>query len=58
MDHIHTPHSDQIVHMMNALRELHKLAIKKKLKPPKMFSDFVRKQVENGICPLICMDHI
>jgi len=58
MDQTQTPNLEHIVHMMNALRALHKLAIKKKLKSPKIFSEFIRKQVTNGFCPLICMDYI
>jgi hypothetical protein len=50
----------QIKRMVDALHELHKLALKKKFKPspPKSFYEFIRRQVEDGYCPMICLNYI
>ena len=50
----------QIKRMIEALYELHKLALKKKFKPspPKSFYEFIRRQVEDGYCPMICLNYI
>ena len=50
----------QIKRMIEALQELHKLVLKKKYKPspPKSFYEFIRRQVEDRNCPLICLNYI
>ena len=56
---VKTTHVDKrITHIIDALKALHKLALKKNMKPPKSFYEFIRLQVERGICPIICMDYV
>ena len=56
----HTDNDKYILHMLNALKELHKLALKKKFKPypPKSFYEFICIQIEKKFCPIICLNYI